>query len=85
MRAAAGSVWLGNDAVRDAAAPAVSRLELTAKPERPRSVVLLMALLVGGCLGRPLPPPTPRPQTMCHASGGGYVPCNFGYHGSQGP
>jgi hypothetical protein len=48
-------------------------------------VILLIALLVGGCTGISLPPPNPRPSTMCHAPGGGYAPCDFGYHGSMGP
>jgi len=46
------------------------------------SVVTLFFLLLGGCVGRPAPPANPP---MCHAPGGGYVPCNFGYHGTGGP
>jgi hypothetical protein len=49
------------------------------------AVILLIALLVGGCHGISLPAPAQPAPTMCHAPGGGYVPCNFGYHGSQGP
>ena len=48
-------------------------------------VTLLMALLVGGCLGVALPPPVPPPPKLCHAPGGGYAPCDPGYHGSGGP
>jgi hypothetical protein len=46
--------------------------------------LLLIALLVGGCLG-PLPPPEPRPPKMHHAPGGGYVTGDTSYHGSGGP
>ncbi len=44
-------------------------------------VSLMIALLLGGCLG----PPLPRPQKMHHAPGGGYVPGDTSYHGSMGP
>jgi hypothetical protein len=56
-----------------------------ARQQQPAGIVLLIALLLGGCLGRPLPPSTARPQAMCHAPGGGYVACDLGYHGSGGP
>jgi len=49
------------------------------------SVVLLVALVVGGCAKISLPPPVPRPPQLCHATGGGYAPCDPGYHGSGGP
>jgi hypothetical protein len=45
---------------------------------------LLIALIVGGCGGISLPPPAPPPPKMCRAPGGGYVPCDFGYHGTMG-
>jgi hypothetical protein len=44
-------------------------------------VILLITLLVGGCLERPLPPPS----NMHHAPGGGYVSGDTSYHGSMGP
>ena len=53
-------------------------------PMRIVGLILVILLLFGGCLSQ-LPSSTSSPQTMCHAPGGGYVPCNFGYHGSQGP
>jgi len=45
--------------------------------------ISLIALLVNGC--GPLPPPVPPPPKLCHATGGGYAPCDPGYHGSGGP
>jgi len=50
---------------------------------RQAGVIVFIASLVSGC--GPLPPPVQRPAQLCNAPGGGYVPCNFGYHGSQGP
>ena len=58
---------------------------LTRFGERSTRLVAALAafvLLLGGCVGRPAPPANPP---MCHAPGGGYVPCNFGYHGTGGP
>jgi hypothetical protein len=52
--------------------------------ERIAAVSLLIALIVGGCGGISLPPPAPPPPKMCRAPGGGYVPCDFGYHGTMG-
>jgi len=46
-------------------------------------VLLLTALLTGGCSS--LPPPVSRPPKLCAAPGGGYVSCDPGYHGSGGP
>ena len=50
---------------------------------RHAGVIALIALLMGGC--GPLPPPVPPPPKLCHAAGGGYAPCDPGYHGSGGP
>ena len=60
-----------------------SRLASASAPMRIVGLILVILLLFGGCLSQ-LPPPTSSPQPMCHAPGGGYVPCNFGYHGSPG-
>ena len=50
---------------------------------RSAGVIVLIALLASSCGS--LPPPVARPPRLCHASGGGYAPCDPGYHGSGGP
>ena len=54
-------------------------------PIRIAGFFLLIALLVGGCLERPLPPPVPPPPKLHRAPGGGYVTGDTSYHGSGGP
>jgi hypothetical protein len=43
-------------------------------------ILFLVALLLGGCLGPPIPPP----PKMHHAPGGGYVQGDTSYHGTMG-
>jgi hypothetical protein len=43
-------------------------------------ILVLIALLIGGCLGPPIPPP----PKMHHAPGGGYVRGDTSYHGTMG-